>query len=95
MGDEPQGYVIGIKDLYDELRGLTSTLTTYMARQDLEVQRLAHRVDELERDQADAKSAQIETARLRAQDRRLILTALVLPLIVGVVVALIPIWIGP
>lgn len=95
MGDEPQGYTIGIKDLYDELRGLNSTLGAYMARQDLEVQRLTHRVDELERDQAEAKSAQTESARLRATDRRLILTALVLPLIVGVVVALIPIWIGP
>lgn len=94
MPDDPQGYIIGIKDLFDELRGLNSTLTAYMARQDLAVQSLQHRVDELERDQAEAKAARIESDRLRAQDRRLILTALVLPLIVGVVVALIPVWIG-
>ena len=79
---EPQGYVIGIKEVFEELRGLKDTLTSYMSGQDLKVQALDHRVSELEKDKADA-------AELKRSVRMAVVTALVFPIIVGVIVGVI------
>lgn len=82
MAEEPLGYVIGIKEVFEELRGLKDTLTSHMAGQDLKVQAIDHRVTELEKDKNDA-------AELKRSVRMAVITALVFPIIVGVIVGVI------
>jgi hypothetical protein len=86
------GYKIGIPELYQEIRSLGDRLTEYVNRQDVTSSTQSHRIAELEKDFSDLNS-RLETETLRRsntnfQIKMAFLTALVFPIVVGVVVAL-------
>lgn len=82
---------IGMTELYQEIRSLGDRLTEYINRQDVTSNTQSHRIAELEKDFADLKS-KLETETVRRsntnfQIKMAFLTALVFPIIVGVVIA--------
>lgn len=83
---------IGMAELYQELRSLGDKLSDYMNRQDVESNTLQHRVGEVEKDLAEMKSRQEAEAVRRSntsfQIKMAIATALVFPILVAVVTAL-------
>lgn len=87
------GYKIGIPELYQEIRSLGERLTEYVNRQDVTSNTQTHRIAELEKDFSDMKTS-YETEMIRRsntnfQIKMAFLTALIFPILVGVVVALI------
>jgi aspartate/methionine/tyrosine aminotransferase len=91
--NESPGFIIGLKDVYDEVRSLKDSMTAYTAGQDLAIQALDHRITELEKDRIEREKERQDNAVARVTVRRLVWTAvvtsLIFPIIVGIVVALI------
>lgn len=84
---------IGIAELYQEIRTLSDKLTDYVNRQDREQVSLTHRVSELEKDATDLR-VRLEAEYLRRQAAKhqawiATWTALIFPVIVAVVLAVI------
>jgi Na+/phosphate symporter len=84
---------IGITELYQEIRHLSDKLTDYVNRQDREQVSLTHRMAEVEKDQTEMR-AQIQAEHLRrmaAKHQAWIATwtALIFPVVVAVVLALV------
>lgn len=87
---EESGYTIGIRELYEEIRGLGDKLTAYMAHQDVRLNSIEHRLAENERSLEEVKEASKEEKRDRRTTNRQFVLALVssfvLPLVVSVIV---------
>ena len=90
LGDEK--HVIGIPELYQEMRSLGDKLTDYINRQDVASNTAAHQIDELRRDLDDLQvrfeSEQVRRANTTRQAWMATLTSLVFPVVVAVVVAI-------
>lgn len=89
----PPMHEIGIAELYQEIRSLSDKLTEYVNRQDREQVSLSHRVAELEKDHTDLRvKLEAEYARRQAAKHQAWIatwTALIFPVIVAVILALI------
>jgi hypothetical protein len=89
MGEETPGFVIGLREVWNEVRGLNASLNGHMAAQDLKVQAIDHRVSAVESRQAEQEKESLDTKSLRRQVWFALLSSFLLPIIVAVVTAII------
>lgn len=86
---EHDGFKIGFPELYGELRQLGDKLTEYIHRQDMEINSMNHRINELTKDfeavQARLEAERTERIGLRRQFWFSLLSSLLLPIVVVVV----------
>lgn len=83
---------IGIPELYQELRSLGERLVEYINRQDVTSTTQTHHIAELEKDLNEMKTRleaeSVRRSNTNFQIKMAFLTALVFPIVVGIVVSL-------
>lgn len=70
MADEEAGFTVTLRDVFDEVKALSGSLSAYVRTQEPRMAVIEHRVTEVEGDLKDLHDEQTEAARHRDEERR-------------------------